>query len=155
MRPMKLRKKGTGDQEELIDRSFIEACDRAERPGDQMQFVLNDQIGWIKRPTVVEWPALTPGLGGTIEAKPLSKAINMTEERASFPDPRQTCKLVDRGNQEGGQATIDRLIDGEDRQRTIAGEVTGRVGHITDVATQICKSDAPHNKTGYLPFTAQ
>jgi hypothetical protein len=63
-----------------------------------MQLVLNDQVGWIKRPTVVERPTVAPGLGRAIESKPLGKPVDVTEERAGFPDPRQTRKFVDSGN---------------------------------------------------------
>jgi len=93
-----------------------------------MQLVLNDQVRWIKRPTIIKRPTVAAGLSGTIESKPLGKPIDVTEERAGFPDPRQTCKLVYCGNQEGRQAAIDWLVDGEDRQRTVAGEIAGRIG---------------------------
>ncbi|MBW6524955.1 hypothetical protein KZ810_15765 [Sphingomonas sp. RHCKR47] len=43
----------------------------------------------------------------------------MAEERAGLPDPGQCRELVDRRDQEGGQAAVDRLVDGDDRQRAV------------------------------------
>ena len=68
------------------------------------------------------------GLGGAVEAESVVEPIDMAEEGAGLADPGQARELVDGGDQKGGQAPIDRLVDGQDRQRPVAGEVAGRVG---------------------------
>ena len=46
---------------QLVDRGLVQAGDRAERPGDQVQLVLNDQVRRIERPAIVERPSFAPG----------------------------------------------------------------------------------------------
>ena len=91
-----------------------------------MQLVLDDEIGRIERPAVVELAAL-PRFCGAIEADALLESVDMTEERAGLADPGQARELVDGRDQEGRQAPVDRLIDGQDRQRPIPREIAGRV----------------------------
>ena len=112
---------------ELVDRRLVEAGDRAERPGDQMQLVLDDEIGRIERPAVVERAAL-PRLGGAVEADAFVEPVDVAEEGAGLADPGQARELVDGRDQEGRQAPIDRLVDGQDRQRAVPREVAGRIG---------------------------
>src|SRR5262245_4390807 len=93
-----------------------------------MQLVLNDQVRRIERPAVVEGTAFASWRISAVEADAFGEPIHMTEECAGLAHPWQTRKLVNGGNQESGQASIDRLVDGEDRQRTITREVAGCIG---------------------------
>ena len=112
----------------LIDGGLVEPGDGAQRPGNEMQLVLDDQIGRIERPAVVERPAFAPRLGGAVEADPFGEPVDVTEEGAGLADPGQARELVDGGDQESRQPPIDRLVDGQDRQRTIAREIAGGIG---------------------------
>ena len=47
--------------------------------------------------------------------------------RSGLAFPRQGGELVDGGDQEGREAPIDRLIDGEDWERTLARKFAGSV----------------------------
>ena len=68
-----------------------------------------------------------PGFGGAVEA-PFVLAVDVAEEGAGLADPRQAGELVDRRDQEGRQAAVDRLVHRQHRQRPVAGEVAGGVG---------------------------
>ena len=61
-------------------------------------------------------------LGGAVEPVRVV-AVDMAEERAALADPGQRRELVDGRDQEGRQPAVDRLVDGHDRQRAVAGEV--------------------------------
>ena len=112
----------------LIDGGLVETGNGAERSGNEMQLVLDDQIGRIERPAIVERSAFAPGVGGAVETEAFSEAVDVPEECAGLADPGQAREFVDGGDQEGRQAPVDRLVDGQDRQRTIAREVAGGVG---------------------------
>ena len=92
-----------------------------------MQFVLDDQIWRIERPTVAKRPP-KPGFGRAIEPNPGIEAVDMAEESAGFPNPWQAREFVDRRDEKCRQAPINRLIDGQDGKRTVADEIAGRVG---------------------------
>jgi len=62
------------------------------------------------------------GLGGTVEAVRVA-AIGAAEQRSRRTDPRQRRELVDGRDQERRQASVDRRVDGDDRQRPVAVEV--------------------------------
>ena len=40
---------------ELVDGRFVQADQRTQRPANQMQFVLNNEVGWSKRASVAAW----------------------------------------------------------------------------------------------------
>ena len=52
----------------------------------------------------------------------------MAEERARLTKPGQARELVDRRYQERRQASIDRFVHGQHRQRPVAGEIASRIG---------------------------
>lgn len=66
-----------------------------------MQLVLDDKIGRIELVSVAKWPTL-PGLGSAEKPPRWIVAIDVAEEGAALTDPRQSCKLVDRRDQESG-----------------------------------------------------
>ena len=62
-------------------------------------------------------------LRGAVEAAHWSYAVDMAEEGAASADPGQAGELVDRGDQEGRQAPVDRLVDRRGPAARVAGEV--------------------------------
>lgn len=95
----------------MVDGGFVETSDGAERAGYEMQLVLDDQIGWIELPTVIEWATFAPCVVGPIETDPFDESVDVTEEGAGLADPWQACELVDGGDQKCRQTSIDRLVD--------------------------------------------
>ena len=85
-----------------------------------MQLVLDDEVRRIERPAIAERPALA-WLGRAVEADAIFEAIDMAEEGAGLAHPRQARELVDGSDQKRRQTPIDRLVDGKDRQRPVAG----------------------------------
>ena len=91
-----------------------------------MQLVLDDEIGRVERPAIVELAC--PARARRRRRSPTRlEAVDMAEERAGLAYPWKAGELVDGRDQERGQAAIDRLVDGQDRQRPIAREVAGRI----------------------------
>ncbi len=78
---------------EQVDRRLVEAGDCPQRPGNQVQFILDDEIGRVEMVTVAERPAL-PRFGRAVEAPLGIVAIDVAEEGATLPNPRQRRKLV-------------------------------------------------------------
>ena len=91
-----------------------------------MQFVLDDQVGWVEPPAIAEWASLT-GLRGAVKANIFLKTIDMAEECSRLADPREAGELVDSGDEEGWEPPIDRLIHGQDRQWPVTLEVACRI----------------------------
>ena len=89
-----------------------------------MQLVLDDQVRRGQRRG--HWPAPTR-FGGAVETV-FVEPVGVAEERARPRFPRQRRKLVDCGDQEAGQAAVQRLVDGDDGQGAVAGEVALPVG---------------------------
>ncbi len=110
----------------LVDGGFIEARDCPQGAGDQVQFVLNDKVGRIERPAIVQRAAFTR-LGGTIKADALRKAIDMSKESAGFAHPGQRGKFIDGGDQKSWQSPVDRFVHCEHRQRPVAAEIAAGV----------------------------
>ena len=67
------------------------------------------------------------GLRGAVEAGPIVP-VGAAEEAAGLADPGEGGELVDGGDQESREPAVDRLVDGDDRQRAVAGEVALEVG---------------------------
>ena len=88
-----------------------------------MQLVLDDQVG--RRQRRGQRASSVP-VAGAVEAV-LVVAVGTAEEGADLAGPGHGGELVDRGDQEAGQAAIDRLVDRQDRQRLVAGEVAASV----------------------------
>src|SRR4029077_13198612 len=98
----------------------------AEWTGDQVQLVLNDEIGRVERPAIVEL-APVPGLGGPEEPYAFLVAVHLAEEGPGSPFPWKAGKFVNGRDQECGQPLVNRIIDGQDWQRPISRKVTGRI----------------------------
>ena len=54
-------------------------------------------------------------------------AVNQAEKSSRFAGPRQGREFVNGGDEEGGQAAVDRFVNSEDRQEPVAGEGAFRV----------------------------
>lgn len=93
-----------------------------------MKLVLNDQIGRVELPAVVEGAPFASSVVSAIETDAFGEPINVAEESAGLADPWQARKLVDGGNEKRRQTPIDWLVDRQDRQRPIACEVATEVG---------------------------
>ena len=88
-------------------------------PEIRCKLVLDDEVGRRQRRCEARSPAR---LGGAVEARRVMP-VRAAEQRSRLPDPRERRELVDRGDQERRQPPVERLIDGDDRQRPIAREV--------------------------------
>ncbi len=85
-----------------------------------MEFVLDNEIGRHQ-----------PAAGQRVSSTSLARSIepvlvvsfHTAEEAADFARPGHGGELIDRGNQEAGQAAIDRFIHGQDRQGLAAAEI--------------------------------
>ena len=86
---------------ELIDSSLVKPGNCPERSCDEMQLVLNNQIGRIELPTAVERAAAASRFGGAIKSNFFLEPIHMPEKRAGFAHPRQTRKLIDSCDEKG------------------------------------------------------
>ena len=91
----------------MVDRRLIETGHRAERPRNEVQFVLDDQIG---RPRVGRIPAM--------------------EKTRCLASPRQRRELVCRCDHERRQTGINRLVNRDDRQITLPCEVAAPAGAV-------------------------
>src|SRR5262245_6119342 len=63
-----------------------------------------------------------PGLCRTVEPS-VNVSIGSTEQDTGLADPGKGGELVDSGDEECRQTAVERLVNGNYRQRTIAGEV--------------------------------
>ena len=102
-----------------FNRCFVQADHGAERPGNQVQLVLDDEIGRGQRP--VE-PLSAAALGGSVKPGPV-EALGAAEELAGLGHPGERRELVSGRNQEGGETAVDGLVHGQNRQRPVAAEV--------------------------------
>src|SRR5207249_2207411 len=92
---------------------------------DEMQFVLDDQVGWAQR---AKWQCLRWGECASSwvrvrilyirRTKPVSlaAAIDLPEEHAHLAAPRHLGKLVYGCDEHGRQAPVDLLVDDDHRQ---------------------------------------
>ena len=106
-----------------LDRGLVEPGHRAERSRDQVQLVLDHEVG--RRERRGEARALAR-LRGSIEARRVVP-LRPTEQRPGLPDPRERCEFVDRRDQEGREPPVDRLVHGHDGERPVAREVAFEV----------------------------
>lgn len=65
-------------------------------------------------------------LCGSVEATRIV-AVGTTEQGTARSLPGERSKLVDGGDEEGGEAAVDGLVDGDNREGAIPGKVTGEV----------------------------
>src|SRR5260370_115459 len=77
---------------QLIDGRLVKSSHGAQRAGDQMQFVLNDEIGRVEHPAVVELASL-PGIGGPVKADVFLKSVHLAKECAGPTFPWKAGKL--------------------------------------------------------------
>lgn len=110
---------------QCIDRRLVDTGDRAQRPGDEVELVLDHEIG-TGQARSAERRALA-GIARAIEAVGIM-AINQAEQRAGLAGPGERGELVHRGDEEAGEPAVDRLVHADDRQRVVASEVAGVVG---------------------------
>ena len=104
---------------ERLDRRLVEAGHRAERTRDQVQLVLNHEVGrrqWRGKPRAL---ARLRSPVETLRVDP----VRTTEQRSGLSDPRQRGELVHRRDQEGWEPPVDRLVHGHDWQRAVTREV--------------------------------
>ena len=99
---------------QLVQGRLVEPDHGPHGAGDQVQLVLDDQIRRLQRGRERAPPVL---LAGAVESV-LVVAVGTTEEGPDLAGPGHGRELVDRGDQEARQAAIDRLVDGQNRQRT-------------------------------------
>ena len=76
---------------EMVDRCLVEAGHGPERAADQVELVLDDQVGRIQRPSVMQAPPKA-GFGWPIEPR-LVLPIYVAEEDAGPFNPGKTSEL--------------------------------------------------------------
>ena len=104
---------------EGLDGRFVESGHRSEGTGDQVQLVLDHQVRRKQRRRQAGPPLR---VRGAVEAARVI-AVGPAQEAAGGTHPGKRRELVHRGDQEGGQPPVDRLVHGEDRQRAVAAEL--------------------------------
>ena len=107
-----------------FDHRLVETGHGAERAGDQVQLVLDDEIGRRKR---TREPTPAAGLRGSVESCRVIP-VGAPEQRAGITHPWQRGELVHGGDQERGQAPVKRLVHGDDGEWLVAGELALPVG---------------------------
>src|SRR5579884_583015 len=112
---------------QLINRRLVKSRDRSERTGNEVQLVLNDEVGRVERPAVSERPPFA-WLSRAVETDAILEAVDMAKEGTSLADPGQCRELVHRRDQECRQASINRLVHREDWKRPIPAEVAIYIG---------------------------
>ena len=85
-----------------------------------MEFVLDNEIG-RHQPAAGQWVSWA-GLARAIKTL-FIVPFHSAEEAADFARPGHRGELIDRSNEETRQATIDWLIDSEDRKGLAAAEI--------------------------------
>ena len=111
---------------ELVDGRLVQPDQRAQRPADEMQLVLNDEIGGPQRILrAASWRRAARSPWGCVvavfdlrgaEAVALAEALDLAEEHLHRAVPRHLGELVHRGNEQRGQAAIDLLVHHHHRQ---------------------------------------
>src|SRR5262249_34092708 len=109
-----------GSRAQLIQRRFVKAHHRSNRPGDQMEFILNNQIRC--RQFTGRQRGTTAGMAWAVESFPVV-TINAPEKRADFSGPGHRGELVHRCNHEARQPAIDGVIHPEHGDRLPATEI--------------------------------
>ena len=107
-----------------FDGGFIQPHHGAERAGNQMQLVLDDEVR--RRQRTVEALFLAC-IRRAVEALRIA-ALGAAEQLAGARLPRQGGELIDRGDEEGRQAAVNRLIHRQNGQGPFAAEVALEVG---------------------------
>ena len=103
---------------QLVEGRLVQPDHRAQRPGDQVQLVLDDQVG--RQRAAAGQRLARVRLARAVEAV-LVVALHPAEEAADLAGPGHRRELVHRGDQEARQPAVDRLVHGQDRQRVVRG----------------------------------
>ncbi len=113
---------------ERLDGNLEQPNRGAERPGDEVQLVLDDEVGWTK---AADWVhrrgrvAVGRGVRGldvalrvvrVHVAVPSAAAAHVTEQRRRLTLAREAGELVDGRDYEPRGEPVDLLVDGEHRQ---------------------------------------
>ena len=123
LRPHALALEVPGRQ--LVDRRLVEADHGAQGPADQVQLVLDDQVGRANEPVrLPRDPRLTArgGMSTRVlivrgeESVALAEAAHPTEERLDFAPPRHLREFVDGRDHHRRQQPVDLFVDDDDRQ---------------------------------------
>src|SRR5258706_11360472 len=93
-----------------VDRGFIQAGHGAERAGDEVKLVLNNQIGRIQ-PVPVTQRAPLARLRRAVETTIRLKTVDVAEKRSTLTHPWKSREFIDGSDQKRGQPTVDWLID--------------------------------------------
>ena len=112
---------------ELVDGRFVQPDQRAQRAADEVQFVLDDQVGWTKRRMLQQfWPRAGPSfdfgwnvessISGDLNPCRSQIAVHLPEEHLHFALPRHLGELVHRGDQQRRQPAINLLVHHDHRQ---------------------------------------
>ena len=113
---------GEGPGRQGIDGGLVQAGDGAQRPGDQVQLILDDQVRRWQPP-----PEGPSGIcAGAIESL-VVVALDASEEGAGLAGPGQAGKLIDRGDQQARQAAIDGFVHRQDGQGAFRGEIAAMI----------------------------
>ena len=104
---------------EGLDHRLVEPGHRAERAGDEVQLVLDHEIGRWYGPREAVSPA---GLGGSVEPVGVVP-VRAAEQRSGIAHPGERGELVHGRDQKRGEAPVERFVDGDDREGLVAREV--------------------------------
>jgi hypothetical protein len=100
-----------------INHGLIEPRHRSQGTGDQVQFILDHQVGRGKLLTG-QWHA-SVRITRTVKSIGIV-SIYFSKERACLTGPRQSRELIHCGDQEARQAAVDGFIHSNNRQVLIA-----------------------------------
>ena len=127
---------------QLVHRRLVEADERAQRPGDQVQLVLNDQVRWPQQRVrfglgrgqfaLLEVRLATGQFRGA-EAVTVAIGFDLSEKHLDLAVPRHLGELVHGGDQQRRQAAVDLLIDhqhGNAFQRRLLGAERATAQHV-------------------------
>ena len=104
---------------ERFDRRFIETGHRAEGTRNQVQLVLDHEVGRGERRSEAR---TLPRLRSPVEPGRIGP-VRPPEQRARRPDPRQRGELIHCRDHKRRQPPVERLIYGNDRERAVTRKV--------------------------------
>ena len=114
---------------ELVDGRLVQTDQRAERPADKVQFVLDNQVGRTQRRVFQRLGRRETQLGFGMERRvfdlwrfepvPLAETVHLPEEHLHFALPRHLGELVHGRNKQRRQAAVYLFINHNDRQALV------------------------------------
>jgi hypothetical protein len=115
-----------GGFRQVIYCAFVDPHQTAQRSADQVQLILNDQVGGPEqrmRLSCDRWILWTRGLVrvGVFEfwrpeTMAGAKAVHLSEESLNLPLPRHLRKLIDCRDHHGRRQSVDLFIDNQQRE---------------------------------------